>query len=395
MEMKSCECWSILRDYTIKGAFSHPILANYEHRCYNIFISKIIWEGNIMSKQAAIGVIGTSWWTEMMFLSVLQNYERANLLAICGRNQERANELAQKYGISEVYSDYRDMFAKSKLDGVIIASTDETHYEMAMAAFDAGLHVLCEKPVALNATHALEMLNKAEEKGLKHLVMYTHHWFPYLQRTKQLLTENYLGKVYHAYFQWFGSYAHDGRYNWRFDGNRSQGITADLGSHLIHMAQWLIGDVKSVIGQLAYHAPREGTPNPAHDSAQILLEFKNGTQLEMNLSAAAHIESFMRLSLALHGEKGVIEGEWSVVLPNSTTWIKAQQAGSDEKIHETGVADFEEYFRENPIGARLFVDGILDDKNLSPSLKEGYKVQQVIDAVIQSHETGCKVMIAD
>ena len=362
---------------------------------YNIFLSKNIWgRGNLMAKQVTIGVIGTSWWTETMFLNVLKNYERATLQAICARNQERANEVAQKHGIPEVYSDYREMFAKSKLDAVIIASTDETHYEMAMAAFDAGLHVLCEKPVALSAAHAREMLNKAEEKGLKHLVMYTHHWFPYLQRAKQVLDEGYIGKVNHASFHWFSGYGYDTNYNWRFDGNRSQGIIADLGSHLIHMSQWFLGDVKSVMGQLGWHVAREGD-KIAPDSAQALLEFENGAQVEMNMSATAQFlpQGFMKLSFALYGEKGSIEGEWLVIFPDSTTWIKAKQFGSEELIDETGLADFDTYFMDKPIGARLFVDSILDDKLANPNLHEGYKVQQVIDAVIQSHETGRKVLV--
>jgi predicted dehydrogenase len=352
-----------------------------------------------MSKQVNIGVIGTSWWTEMMFLAVLQAYERANLLALCGRNQERANEMAQKYGINEVYSDYREMFAKSKLDAVVIASTDETHYEMAMAAFDAGLHVLCEKPVALNAAEALEMRNKAEEKGLKHLVMYTHHWFPYFQRAKQLVSENYTGKIFHGYFHWFGGGALNGKYNWRFDATRTQGITADLGSHIIHAALWLLGDVKSVIGQLGYHVPREETPKAAHDSSQFLMEFKNGAEIEVHLSAVSQVfDSHLKLSFNLQGEKGAIEGQWLVTFGeafSSITSLRGQQIDSETKINEAGVADFEAYFRENPIGARLFVDSILDDTLASPNLKEGYKVQQIIDAVIQSHETGCRVMIED
>jgi predicted dehydrogenase len=354
-----------------------------------------------MTKQVNIGVIGTSWWTTTMFLNVLQKYERAKLQAICGRNQERANEVAQKFGIGEVYGDYREMFAKSKLDGVIIASTDESHYEMAMAAFDAGLHVLCEKPVALNAAHAREMLNKAEEKGLKHLVMYTHHWFPYFQRAKQLLTDDYTGKIFHGHFHWFSNYAFDTKYNWRFDAKRTQGITADLGSHIIHAAIWLLGDVKSVVGQIASHVPREDTPNPAHDTAQFLMEFKNGAQVEVHLSAASHMlsDSFMELSFGLHGEKGGLEGQWIVSFGenggSSVTGLRGQQIGLETKINETGVADFDGYFMDKPIGVRLFVDSILDDKLASPNLKEGYKVQQVIDAVIQSHETGCRVMIED
>lgn len=195
-----------------------------------------------MNTEVNIGVIGTSWWSELVFLPILQNDERANLVAVCGRNQDRAKEMAEKYKIPEVYNDYRDMIQQASLDAIVVATPDDTHYEMVMAALDAGLHVLCEKPVALNADRARAMLHKAETVGVKHMVMYTHHWFPNVQRVKQLLDEDYIGKVYHGYFNWFAGYARSGNYMWRFDANRALGILGDLGSHLIHMAYWLLGD---------------------------------------------------------------------------------------------------------------------------------------------------------
>lgn len=352
-----------------------------------------------MTKRAKIGVVGTSWWAEMMFLSILQNYERANLVAVCGRNQQRTQEIAEKYGIAEVYSDYRRMFADANLDGVIIATPDDTHYEITMSAIATGLHVLCEKPVALNADQALEMLNNAEARGLKHMVMFTHHWFPYLQRLQSLMTENYIGEVYHGYFQWFGTYALDGAYQWRFDANRANGILADLGAHLIHLAQWCLGDVKAVSGVLGFHVARQGldgsVANPANDTTQFLLEFENGAQIQFHISAATIvIDGDMELSIGLYGERGSIEASWRLSGGDSTTLLIAQQAGSDEKIYEAGLADFIGHFNDNPVGARLFVDCILDDKAISPSLKEGYQVQKIIEAVIQSHETGCRVIMS-
>lgn len=349
-----------------------------------------------MAGQAKIGVVGTSWWSELIYLPILQQYERAHLAAVCGRNQDQAARVAAKYGIAEVYSDYRRMFADADLDGVILATPDDTHYEIALAAFDAGLHVLCEKPAALNADQVLEMLKKGEERGLKHMVMFTHHWFPYLQRLKALLAENYIGKVFHGNFHWFGNYALDGHYLWRFDGSRSKGILGDLGSHLIHMTQWFFGDVKTVTGQLGFHVARQGpdgsAAHQANDTTQFLLEFENGAQIQFYTSAAAHvIDANMRLSICLYGEKGTIEAQWRYTGDESTTLLVGQQAGTDEKIHEVGRADFGEFFSSNPVGARLFVDCILDGKPMSPGLKEGYEVQKVIDAVIQSHETNCRL----
>jgi predicted dehydrogenase len=350
-----------------------------------------------MVSQVKIGVVGTSWWSDMIFFPILQNYDRADLIAVCGRNQERANEVAEKYAIADVYSDYRKMFSNVNLDAVIIATPDDTHYEMAMAAFDAGLHVLCEKPVALNSAHAKEMLDKAEEVGVKHMVMYTHHWMPYLQHAKQLIDEDYLGRVRHGSIHWLAQYGQNSAYNWRFDGNRSNGIVSDLGSHLIHWAQWSLGKIVAVTGQLDIYVEREGldgaVANPAHDTALFLAEFESGARINFYISATAHVfDEDMKLSVNLHGEQGMLDAGWNYG-EHEKSWIIAQQLGTEDKIQESHPMDIVDHFDKNSVGARLFVDCILDDIPIKPSLNEGYQVQKIIDAVIQSHETGRRVII--
>jgi predicted dehydrogenase len=346
-----------------------------------------------MADQLNIGVIGTSWWAEFVFLPVLQNYERAKLAAICGRNQDRANEVAKKYSIVGVFDDYRKMIQGADLDAIIVSTPDDTHYEMVMVALDAGLHVLCEKPVALNSAHALEMLNKAEQVGVKHMVMYTHHWLPYLQRTKQHLDNRLIGKVYHGYFHWIADYALGGNYMWRFDANRANGIIGDLGSHLIHLAQWYLGNVVSVTSSLGFHADHEaledGITNPANDSAFFTLEFDTGAQIQFYITASAAAP--MQLSLRLQGERGFINAGWNS--KTDETMVSVQQKETDDPIVDTESIDYQEFINSNPVGARLFVDCILDDKDVYPGLKEGYKVQKIIDAVIESHSTGRRILI--
>lgn len=352
-----------------------------------------------MTEQLNIGVIGTSWWAEIAFLPVLQKYERADLVAICGRNRQRAEEMAAKFAIPQVYTDYRQMIRQAELDAIIVSTPDDTHYEMVMAALDARLHVLCEKPVALNAEHALEMLNKAETAGVKHMVNYTHHWLPNLQQAKQLLDKNYIGDVYHGYFYWLADYARDPAYKWRFDANRANGILGDLGSHLIHMALWYLGDVIAVTGRLGYHVQqREGTDsepaNPANDSAHFILEFASGAIVQFFITAVAEvIDTWMKVSIELHGKKGTLGARWFPADEPIQMSLDAHLSGADNRLSETMQAELEEFLVTNPAGARLFVDCILDDKLITPGLAEGYKVQRIIDAVIESHASGRRVVI--
>jgi len=138
-----------------------------------------------MSKRLNIGLVGTSDYTQTVNLPVLSNHENVNVVAICGRNRTHAQEVAAEYGIPQVFTDYEEMFALPGLDAVIIATPDDLHYPMTMAALRAGLHVFGEKPMALNAQQAKEMLDAAEQAGVKHMIMFTWRFFPHYQYMQQ------------------------------------------------------------------------------------------------------------------------------------------------------------------------------------------------------------------
>ena len=115
-----------------------------------------------MADQVRLGVIGTSWYTDAVLLTVLSAHPGATVAALCGRNRERAEEMAGKHGVPAVFADYREMYERAGLDAVVVASPDDLHFAMTMDALDAGLHVLCEKPMALTLADARAMLARAE-----------------------------------------------------------------------------------------------------------------------------------------------------------------------------------------------------------------------------------------
>ena len=153
-----------------------------------------------MTEQVRVGVIGTGWYNDIMHLPALRDDPRATTVSICGRRREPAEEMAKKYDIPNVHTDYREMYENDNLDAVVIASPDYEHHPMTMAALDAGLHVMCEKPLASNAELAREMLARAEEVGVVHMTYFTHRWMPHLQHVQQLIDEGYIGKVFRRAF---------------------------------------------------------------------------------------------------------------------------------------------------------------------------------------------------
>src|SRR5262245_44551294 len=98
-----------------------------------------------------VGIVGTSSWADSMYLPALTQHPQAEVVAVCGRNRERAEAFAARWKIPAVYTDYRHMITDAGLEAIIVATTNDAHYPITMAALDAGLHILCEKPLAVNA----------------------------------------------------------------------------------------------------------------------------------------------------------------------------------------------------------------------------------------------------
>ena len=128
-----------------------------------------------MSEKVRVGVIGTSAPQGTGHLLTLGSHPQVVVAAICGRNRSRAEEVARKHEIPAIFTDYREMIEKGNLDALVIVTPDDLHYPMTMAGLDARLHVLCEKPMASNASQAREMVEKGgegrEAYGLLHVAL--------------------------------------------------------------------------------------------------------------------------------------------------------------------------------------------------------------------------------
>lgn len=203
-----------------------------------------------MTEHIQVGIVGTSWWADQMYLPSLKSHPRAQVAAICGRNRDRAEEMAQKYDIPGVFTDYREMIEQGNLHALVVSTPDDLHYPVTMRALDAGLHVLCEKPLALTSGQAREMYEKAEAVGVKHMVLFTNRWFPFIQYLHSLIDDGYIGRPFHCQFQALGGGGRASQYQWRFDQQRANGILGDLGSHVIDLARWCVGDIARVNAHL-------------------------------------------------------------------------------------------------------------------------------------------------
>jgi predicted dehydrogenase len=352
-----------------------------------------------MSKRTRIGIVGTSWWVDMMYVPSLLSHQSAQVVAICGRDEKRAAEVAAKFGDAKVFTDYHHLINSGDLDAVIVATPDDLHYEMTIAALDAGLHVLCEKPLAGNAALAREMHERAVAAGVKHMVLFTWRWQPHWRYIKHLVETGYIGRCYHARFEFLASFALDKGYKWRFDGRRSNGVTGDLGSHMIDFARWYLGDVTKVRADLSAFIDQSKTaeppPLPANDAGFLTLEFVDGGRAQINVSAVSLLgDEGARVTAAFYGDAGTLEARHTFLGIDAGVVLRGTRQGEPsftklavpDEFLEGGVDPgqiFDPYLKQSA-GPRLFIDAIQTDQPAAPGFDVGVAIQEVVDAALLS-----------
>jgi len=350
-----------------------------------------------------LGIVGTSWWTDSMYLPAVKNHPLVELVGICGRNAERAQTMAERWGIQRSFTDYDDLL-NAGIDAVIIASSNDTHHEMTIKALQHGLHVLCEKPLALSYAHAQEMLSLAEEKGVKHMTPFTYSYMPTARYIKEQIDDGYIGKPYHLNMRYYAGFGRGSDYLWRFNADKAgSGAAGDIGSHFIYIAMMMFGDVRAVSAKLGTQITRPAvTPDgdayrQADDSAIVTLEFASGALGNIHVSTVANEETpFGQIhQMEFHGSGGTLH--------TTTDWdtlqqVSGSQPGSgatqpmeipahiwngvrQDTVHNT----YKDVFRTQDVMARAFITDIAEDRLCKPDFKDGAKVQQILDAIVISN----------
>jgi predicted dehydrogenase len=351
-----------------------------------------------MSKNLNVGVVGAGFWADRMLLPAIKSHPKAIIAAICRRNPDRAAEFAHKFGVRAVYSDYREMVDAGGLDALVVSVPDDLHHPITMYALDAGLHVLCEKPLAIDAGQTREMYDKAQAVGVKHMTYFTFRWVPYFSYLKELIDDGYIGCCYSIRASAFATFGRRTNYWWTYDRRRSDGVLSGLGSHLIDLSRWYVGEITNVSAHLGFHIPRKGLGDqplePSSDSAALILEFENGAQGQLQCNRVSHLgDRRIEFQVLLHGELGTLEANFTFKGgeirgarhdENEICRLKIPHRlwGDADRSDPWGV------FMTQPVGARLFIDAIIEDQPIASDFFAGWKAQQVVDAARESHAKG-------
>jgi len=352
-----------------------------------------------------IGIIGLGFGTQV-YVPAFRS-EGWEVVALSSRTPEKLAHAAAAAGIANQHADPLQLVARNDIDAVGVVTPPSAHAQLAIAALEAGKHVLCEKPFALNAREAADMLAAAKRSGRTAMVAHEFRHAPQRAYIRQLLDEGYVGRPQLCTIELFLD-----RYvtkeprplTWLAMEKDGGGVLGALGSHYIDGLRHWFGDVASVSGRLANLRPdvrdaRTGAIVKAEtdDTFAFTLEFASGVIATMISSFAA--TPARGAKIAVMGERGTLIAEQAGPNPEENGVVVGSRDGSPLRPLETPskytpfTDDRDHRLMAFRLLVREFAKGIDAGASPSPSFIDGLRCQEVLDAVRESSKTGRSVSL--
>ena len=228
-----------------------------------------------------------------------------DLVAVCDTDVNRANELAQEYGVPSYLSLEKMLEKESSIDVISICTPNGLHAEHSIMSLKAGYHVLCEKPMAINVHDCGEMIKASEVANKRLFAIKQNRFNPPVAEVKKLIDNGTLGKIYSVQLSCFWNRNFDYYENsWKGSKNMDGGTLYTQFSHFIDLLYWMIGDVKSAKG-IGKNFAHEGVIE-FEDTGVAILEFHNGAIGTINYTVNSYGGN-MEGSLTIFGEKGSVK----------------------------------------------------------------------------------------
>jgi predicted dehydrogenase len=255
---------------------------------------------------AGIGFIG------QVHIESLRRLPGMEVVALCHSSQASAEARARAWHVPAAYADFETMLREARPDCVHIATPNNLHFAMAKQALLAGVHVVCEKPLAMTVTEARELLALAQQVKRVHAVHFNVRYYPLVREMKRLREKGEIGDIHAVFGRYLQDWLfHATDYNWRVEGAQTgdSKAVADIGSHLIDLVEYVSGlEVSEVLADFSTVHPLRQKPKKAvetysgkllapsdhedvainvEDQANVLLRFNNGAQGSISVSQVA------------------------------------------------------------------------------------------------------------
>lgn len=335
----------------------------------------------IRNSKLKIAIVGAGIWGEN-HARIYQAHPFAEPVAICDQNAARARQLADRLGIAESYQDYRDMLAHCACDAVAIVTPDFAHADIAVAAADAGRHLLIEKPLATTRADVFRILEAVEKNQVRAMVDLHNRWNPAFNVAHQALERGELGDVYSAYFRlndikWVAT----DMLPWAAQSS----ILWFLGSHSLDTLRWFFGSEVRRVYAVSRAGVLQAEGVDTVDLYQSTLEFANGgiAQMENGWITPNANPCVNDMKFNLLGTKGMI-----AIDASNHNLI---QKYTDQKVEVPDILVKHTVFGE-PKGfafesIRGFVDRLLDGRDFPVSMRDAANTSLAILAIMESART--------
>jgi predicted dehydrogenase len=335
------------------------------------------------------------------------------LVAIAGRNEEACDEAARRYGYERYYTNWRDLVEDEEVQLFDNGGPNDAHAEPSIRAAELGKHVLCEKPLARTSEEAKTMLEAVQKAGIKHMVAFNYRFVPAIRQIRNLIDSGALGRIYHfraVYLQEWIMPHYGTPKIWRLDKSvAGSGAIGDLGAHIIDLAHYLVGGIKSVSSLTRTFIEERPLPDGSgtgkvdvDDAFVSAVEFENGAigTLESTRFAAGR-KNFNNFEI--NAEKASVHFNLERFNEFDIFWVEDQpketQGWTNVLVTEGHHPWWPNWWPHGHIigWEHTFVheinhllDCIVNDKEVGPhgaTFEDGYRAAVIADAITASAES--------
>lgn len=347
-------------------------------------------------KQIGVGLIGCGGIAVANHLPGLALCPQTKVVALCDNNPAALQKASQQCGVKNVFSDPADVLRRTDVDAVIIATPNNVHAPIALAAIAAGKHVMCEKPIAMNHAEAMRMCQAADAAGVRHMTAFTYRFVPAMRYMTHLVKQGAVGQPYHFRVQRFQDWGKRGL-GWRqVAALAGTGELGDMLSHRIDYGHFLVGPIRRLVANTQrFVDERGGQKSDLDDWVAVIAEFTNGATgvMESSKLCSGRGEGGQSLDFCeINGSEGTLV--YSLGRPHELQQGRLGGHGLEtvrvpEEFLKVPGSPRDPHAGDPLVTFRYdqnyeFIDAILNQRPCQPSFNDGARVQAVMDAAVQS-----------
>jgi len=333
------------------------------------------------------------------------------LLGVCMRSQEKAEQAAEEAGFPRCYGNYEDVLRDEAVGIIDLVTPNDLHLSMIQQAMRAGKHVLCEKPLSVNRGEAETIVKTVRSSPGTLGMVFNYRFIPALLKAKEMMDKGVLGRIYNFRGEYYHTgYQDPGRpLTWRMDFSKSGGgAMVDMGVHVIDLVRHLLGEFDSVQAMTETYIAERPLEKGSKQTGKVTVDDAAWMNVRMASGAVGSIEvsrfatgTLDDLNITIYGEQGALR--FSLMDANFLYWFDAAVRTPDPGLLgwqrlETGqkypgaklpnprsIVGWTRFHAEN---LHRFIHSVREGSTFAPNELDGYQAQAVLEAAYQSADSG-------